>query len=228
MANNITPKLKAYVQTDATGRVVSGTPVFRTSKPKNGNWREIPMYYRGTNSSSSTTTTSTSSGNGGGTHPTAFVKGFWVTGFACYGNPVDGTMLFYSDSTTLQPGAKVYSNAALTFPIPEGYVFEVSPGYKLVVGSDNALYNFNCTIAYMNADRNNVCTGNSSSYAFGYNNGIIQNATTIYTDFLSAGFNIGQTIYIRFDVGGNPATAQYIVQSRYISTIPGVPVYSFC
>lgn len=57
MANNATPKLKAYVQTDATGRVVSGTPVFRTSKPKNGTWREIPTYYRGVPTTTSTTTT---------------------------------------------------------------------------------------------------------------------------------------------------------------------------
>ena len=56
MANNATPKLKAFVQIDSTGRVVSGTPVFRTSKPKSGTWREIPTYYRGTSTTTSTTT----------------------------------------------------------------------------------------------------------------------------------------------------------------------------
>jgi len=57
MANNATPKLKAYVQTDATGRVVSGTPVFRSSKPKIGNWKEIPTYYRGDGNTTTSTTT---------------------------------------------------------------------------------------------------------------------------------------------------------------------------
>jgi hypothetical protein len=57
MANNATPKLKAFVQVDGTGRVVSGTPVFRTSKPKSGRWREIPTYYRGDGNTTTTTTT---------------------------------------------------------------------------------------------------------------------------------------------------------------------------
>ena len=57
MANNATPKLKAFVQVDSTGRVVSGTPVFRASKPKSGTWREIPTYYRGTNTTTTSTTT---------------------------------------------------------------------------------------------------------------------------------------------------------------------------
>jgi len=57
MANNATPKLKAFVQVDSTGRVVSGTPVFRYSKPKSGKWREIPTYYRGNPTTTSTTTT---------------------------------------------------------------------------------------------------------------------------------------------------------------------------
>jgi hypothetical protein len=59
MANNATPKLKAFVQIDSTGRVVSGTPVFRASKPKSGTWREIPTYYRGTNANTTTTSTTT-------------------------------------------------------------------------------------------------------------------------------------------------------------------------
>lgn len=56
MANNATPKLKAFVQVDSTGRVVSGTPVFRASKPKSGTWREIPTYYRGDGNTTTTTT----------------------------------------------------------------------------------------------------------------------------------------------------------------------------
>jgi len=34
-------KLKAYVQYDGSGRVVPGGPIFRSSKPKVGNWKEI-------------------------------------------------------------------------------------------------------------------------------------------------------------------------------------------
>lgn len=56
MANNITPKLKAFVRIDGTGRVIPGGPIFQASKPKVGNWKEVPLYYRG---GPTTTTTST-------------------------------------------------------------------------------------------------------------------------------------------------------------------------
>jgi len=134
MANNITPKLKAYVQIDATGRVVSGTPVFRTSKPKNGNWREIPMYYRG---DSSTTTTTTSNG---GVTPTAWVgyqspTNLWS---ACNNPATTWTLYTNVDVTPLPAGTALYTDAALTnlvypndtmFFSINGYAYEVINGY---------------------------------------------------------------------------------------------------
>jgi hypothetical protein len=57
MANNKTPKLRAFVRIDGSGRVVSGTPVFQAHKPKVGTWREIPLYYRGVATSTTTSTT---------------------------------------------------------------------------------------------------------------------------------------------------------------------------
>ena len=134
MANNITPKLKAYVQIDATGRVVSGTPVFRSSKPKIGNWREIPMYYRG---DSSTTTTTTSNG---GVTPTAWVgyqssTNLWS---ACNNPATTWTLYTNVDVTPLPAGTALYTDAALTnlvypndtmFFSINGYAYEVINGY---------------------------------------------------------------------------------------------------
>ena len=43
MANNSTPKLRAFVRIDGSGRVVPGAPIFQAFKPKVGQWREIPL-----------------------------------------------------------------------------------------------------------------------------------------------------------------------------------------
>lgn len=40
MANN--NKLKAYVRYDGTGRIIAGSLILQRSKPKVGNWNEIP------------------------------------------------------------------------------------------------------------------------------------------------------------------------------------------
>lgn len=140
MANNITPKLKAFVQTDATGRVVSGTPVFRTSKPKDGNWREIPMYYRGDNPTSTTTTTA----GGGGVTPTAWFAVISNTGNsdswkAC--NGIGTSLVVYTGVTSLGPGVALYTDAALTTLIPYSYGAIAIDGrvYDIVNGSTNSL-----------------------------------------------------------------------------------------
>ena len=36
--------LKSYARFDGTGRIVPGSLVLRRTKPKNGNWKEIPAY----------------------------------------------------------------------------------------------------------------------------------------------------------------------------------------
>lgn len=132
MANNITPKLKAFVQTDATGRVVSGTPVFRTSKPKDGNWREIPMYYRGTGSGTTTTTTT----NGGSVTPTAWVGNTSYTSQgACAGGGL--TYVFYTSTSTLGIGTKLWDNAALTIPFNSG---GLTQPWIIVGGDQNKVF----------------------------------------------------------------------------------------
>lgn len=35
-------KLKAYVRFDGTGRLIAGSLILQRSKPKVGNWKEIP------------------------------------------------------------------------------------------------------------------------------------------------------------------------------------------
>lgn len=137
MANNITPKLKAYVQTDSTGRVVSGTPVFRYSKPKSGTWREIPMYYRGSNPSTTTTTTT----SGGGVTPTAWFAQIANSGpssgwawNAC--NGFGNSIVVYTSTQSITAGTYLYSDAALTTLIPysgaaisiNGLVYDVVNG----------------------------------------------------------------------------------------------------
>jgi hypothetical protein len=146
MANNITPKLKAYVQVDSTGRVVSGTPVFRSSKPKDGNWREIPMYYRGTGGGSTTTTTTA---GGGGVTPTAFIKSYFLNTYNACNSTLDGNILFYSSSSTLQAGITVFTDAALTQPVTPGFVIANQIGAAeyvyYLVGQGGVLSNFTCT-----------------------------------------------------------------------------------
>ena len=41
MANS-NNQLKAYVRFDGTGRVIAGSLILQRSKPKVGNWKEIP------------------------------------------------------------------------------------------------------------------------------------------------------------------------------------------
>ena len=48
--------LKGYVRFDGTGRIVAGSLVLRKSKPKNGNWQEVPAY-ECCNPTTTTTTT---------------------------------------------------------------------------------------------------------------------------------------------------------------------------
>ncbi len=51
-------KLKAYVRYDGTGRVIAGSLILQRSKPKVGNWKEIPA-----NECCNPTTTTTTTDN---------------------------------------------------------------------------------------------------------------------------------------------------------------------
>lgn len=68
--------LKAFVRYDGSGRVVSGSLVFRKKKPKNGRWGEITKNLCCTDSGSSTTTTTTFANT---TDTTTTVSGIIVT-----------------------------------------------------------------------------------------------------------------------------------------------------
>jgi len=60
MANS-NNRLKAYVRYDGTGRVIAGSLILQRSKPKVGNWQEIPAH-ECCNYVPTTTTTTTSGG----------------------------------------------------------------------------------------------------------------------------------------------------------------------
>lgn len=216
MANNITPKLKAYVQTDATGRVVSGTPVFRTSKPKDGNWREIPMYYRGTGS---ITTTTTTTAGGGGVTPTAFIKFIYYNGSAACTTTTQGSLLFYSASTILGLGVQIFTDAALTIPVTEGIV--VADGMnRFVVSQNGTLDSLGCQFFPISQVQLNVCNGTAGNFNIAIGgNGSITDTTRIYGTFNDWGFGTGSTIYLGYSPG-------YLVSRQFTVVSPTVAVAS--
>lgn len=149
MANNQTPKLRAFVRIDGSGRVVPGAPILQAFKPKVGQWREIPLYYRG-----DTTSTSTTGGGGGGNQPTAWL----VTGYASQSdgcnniNPI--TTVVYTASSTLADWTPVWQDAALTIPIDNvtngnNIRFTSSPEYSNclfnITGSGTTTWIYSCT-----------------------------------------------------------------------------------
>lgn len=168
MANQ--SKLKAWVRYDGTGRVVTAGPIFQANKPKVGNWRQINSSLC-CNPSGSTTTTTTQ--GGGSVTPTAFVKGYWLTTNDSCITTLAGSLVFYSASTDVQAGITVFSDAALTTPVTEGYVIYSGPMMaetRYLVGTGGLLSVYNCPVvsysfqsgwSYM--DRAEACT--YSNYA---------------------------------------------------------------
>jgi hypothetical protein len=142
MANQ--SKLKAWVRYDGTGRVISGGPIFQTSKPKVGNWKEINANLC-CNGTTPTTTTTTTAGGGGGT-PTAFIKSYWLNTDAACNDTAFGSLLFYSASTTIEAGITVYTDASLTIPVTAGYVILAGPFNmtKYVVDAEGVLSEYSC------------------------------------------------------------------------------------
>lgn len=222
MANNITPKLKAYVQTDATGRVVSGTPVFRTSKPKSGNWREIPMYYRGSNP---TTTTSTSHGGGGGNTVTAFVKEYWYNVFLSCTNTSQGNLLFYSSSPTIEAGVRIFLDAALTTPVPIGYVISRATfDYKYTVGIDGVLSITECGIVgTYSTSPNSTDACNGLATFMPLRGDIAAPSAIIEGNFVGLGMMIGTPFYVRYLVASVWYTKLFTVIGNYTASQSGNP-----
>jgi len=133
--------LKAFVRFDGSGRVVAGSLVLRKNKPKVGRWREIQAY-ECCNYIPSTTTTTTTQG-GGGVTPRAFVKPYWLNTDDACNDTTYGTLLFYSTSTYLSAGSTIFNNAALTIPVPSGYVI-ANGMVRLLVNSGGVLSEYSC------------------------------------------------------------------------------------
>ena len=207
MANNATPKLKAFVQIDSTGRVVSGTPVFRASKPKSGTWREIPMYYRGANPG--TTTTTTTAGGGGGGTVTAFVKTYWTNPLAPCSGGFTQSLLFYSSSPTLAEGVSIFIDATLTTPVNNDYVIRtesIFPGmYTDYIVQNGVLTGFSCIgDKWFSTIQSVACSQSSPAQLMSAsinNNGYLSSGTKVFANFGNAGYSIGQMVYMTYSLG---------------------------
>lgn len=145
-------KLKAWVRYDGTNTVVTAGPIFRASKPKVGNWKQINADLC-CNGSLTTTTTTT---NGGGGTPTAWVGFQSSTSLwdACNNPATDWVLYTNVDATPLPPGTGLYTDAALTnlvYPYTtmffsiNGYAYEVINGYTNPLGQGNACANITTT-----------------------------------------------------------------------------------
>jgi hypothetical protein len=131
--------LKAFVRYDGSGRVVSGSLVFRKKKPKNGRWGEITKNLCCTDSGTTTTTTTSVT-------PTAFTRGYWTNAFDACNTTTSGEFTFYSTSTVLEAGIAVYIDAALTIPVYEGRVlFDAGTMIRYNVGAGGVLSVLNCS-----------------------------------------------------------------------------------
>jgi hypothetical protein len=102
-------KLKAWVRYDGTNTVVTAGPIFRASKPKVGNWKEMNA-----NLCCNGSTTTTTTNGGGGNTPTAWVA---YTAFnpysACQGTG-GSSRIVYTSTSTIGTGTILYNDAALT------------------------------------------------------------------------------------------------------------------
>ena len=160
MANQ--SKLKAWVRYDGTGRVISGGPIFQVNKPKVGNWKQIDANLC-CNGTTGTTTT-----QGGGGTPTAFIQSYFLNTYNACNSTYDGSLLFYSASTTIQAGISVFTDAALTIPVTAGYVISTSPQpmqfVKYLVDAEGVLSEYTCTpvpasfTGYIGSDLGGACT----------------------------------------------------------------------
>ncbi len=102
-------KLKAWVRYDGTNTVVTAGPIFRASKPKVGNWRQINADLCCNGSTPTTTSTTT---QGGGSTMYSIIDSSSLE-FVCAGVP---GWLVYAAQSTLGAGVTLYYDAALTQP----------------------------------------------------------------------------------------------------------------
>ncbi len=186
--------LKAFVRYDGSGRVVSGSLVFRKKKPKNGRWGEITKNLCCTDSGTTTTTTTSVT-------PTAFTREYWTNTFNACTTTTSGDVTFYSASSVLIAGVTVYVNAALTIPLYEGWViYEGGTMTSYVVGAGGVLSVLNCSsltttttaapapTLYVSGTGPNACSGNGSpitNYTFTGGTTICDSTMITSNDFMS-------------------------------------------
>jgi len=192
-------KLKAWVRYDGTNTVVTAGPIFRASKPKVGNWKQINADLC-CNGSLTTTTTTT---NGGGGTPTAWFGQISATGNsdqwkAC--NGFGNSIIVYTSTSTspIAPGTALYMDATLTSTIPypfgsiaiNGLVYEIQNGYTNPFGSgvpcefitttSTTTSGVNNGIFKQSSDPNDVCVTSNLVQLFW--TGELTNMTPIFTD----------------------------------------------
>ena len=210
-------KLKAWVRYDGTNTVVTAGPIFRASKPKVGNWKQINADLC-CNGSLTTTTTTT---NGGGGTPTAWFGQISATGNsdqwkAC--NGFGNSIIVYTSTSTspIAPGTALYMDATLTSTIPypfgsiaiNGLVYEIQNGYTNPFGSGVPCEFITTTSSTTQTPVNSALFGESSSSFFVctaplnltlYWIGELTNGTQIFTDqaltqpYLTIGFVVNSS-----------------------------------
>ncbi len=227
MANNITPKLKAFVRIDGTGRVIPGSPIFQAQKPKVGNWREVPLYYRGDSTTTSTTTvgivayTMTSGGYNGASGACSNLGGGMLTTVYGTSNPLGVSAFYYDQGLTMLftgtqssnhygfyitgfPGAKYTAVIDETGAITGNAACVASTSYSLFDGSDSSTSG---ACALLNTTTKNTVYAAESS---------IDSITRLYSDSQLTTPVVGvQTAYQCLAVPGNgpmdPATNGHAV-----------------
>ena len=108
-------KLKAWVRYDGTNTVVTAGPIFRASKPKVGNWRQINAdLCCGGNTPSTTTTTTTVQSGPTVTSWTMFA--YQSSQDACAGF-FSSVNTVYTQEDILGQWTTIWKDAALTQPV---------------------------------------------------------------------------------------------------------------
>lgn len=143
MRSNNNNKLKAYVRFDGTGRIVPGSLVVQSIKPKDGNWKQIdakeccnPTTTTTTTVTPTTTTTTTVTAN-------QFTLGYWLSEEDSCNTTTAGNAIFYSPSVSLTAGSVLYSDAGLTTFATQGEAVVVGM-IRYLIGANGVLSTITC------------------------------------------------------------------------------------
>ena len=217
MANN-QKKLKAFVRYDGSGRVVASSLILRKNKPRVGRWYEIPEYLC-CNGTTNTTTTQ------GGVTPTAFIKSYWTSVSNACNSTTEGSLLFYSSSSTLDIGTAIFTDASLTVPVTQGWVINiggmspslaVAPGGVLSQYTCPTTYSYNVYAAFSESEACNN-TGGSAITVYSNDNSLATGVTLFLNSSLTTPYDAAASGYTikynnnKYSIAGN------VVQNNGIS-----------